>query len=184
MSNLKNETIADIVADIRAQNQGLPEDGYALSPLAGDLLSIADRIEAAAKRERESGAEAAQVCGEIGEMIGREAARRSDERTAEKSSSVGNAAAMREALLEASIALSDATHHHMTEDDAKECLSVVNASLSAPLRNCDVGTAEEQNNRFLKFCESLDCERYCPLFKAESCELAWAQMPYDEGGAK
>ena len=104
--------------------------------------------------------------------------------TREKSSAVGNAAAMREALLEASIALSDATHHHMTEDDAKECLSVVNASLSAPLRNCDVGTAEEQNNRFLKFCESLDCERYCPLFKAESCELAWAQMPYEEGGAK
>ena len=58
MSKLKNETIADIVADIRAQNQGLPEDGYALSPLAGDLLSIADRIEAAAKREREAGAEA------------------------------------------------------------------------------------------------------------------------------
>ena len=50
MSNLKNETIMDIVADIRAQNQGLPEDGYALSPLAGDLLSIADRIEAAHRR--------------------------------------------------------------------------------------------------------------------------------------
>ena len=32
MSNEKQETIADIVADIRAQNQGLPEDGYALSP--------------------------------------------------------------------------------------------------------------------------------------------------------
>ena len=104
--------------------------------------------------------------------------------TREKSSAVGNAAAMREALLEASIALSDATHHHMIEDDAKEYLSVVNTSLSAPLRNCDVGTAEEQNNRFLKFCESLDCERYCPLFKAESCELAWAQMPYEEGCRK
>ena len=46
-----NETIADIVADIRAQNQGLPEDSYALSPLVGDLLSFADRIEAAHKRE-------------------------------------------------------------------------------------------------------------------------------------
>ena len=51
MSNERQETIADIVADIRAQNQGLPEDGYALSPLAGDLLSIADRIEAAEGRE-------------------------------------------------------------------------------------------------------------------------------------
>ena len=50
MSN-KQETIADIVADIRAQNQGLPEDSYALSPLVCDLLSLADRIEAAHQRE-------------------------------------------------------------------------------------------------------------------------------------
>lgn len=50
MSNEKQETIEDIVADIRAQNQGLPEDSYALSPLVCDLLSFADRIEAAAKR--------------------------------------------------------------------------------------------------------------------------------------
>ena len=51
MSNETNETIADIVADIRAQNQGLPEDDYALSPLVADLLSFADRIEAAHDRE-------------------------------------------------------------------------------------------------------------------------------------
>ena len=50
MSNENQETIVDIVADIRAQNQGLPEDSYALSPLVCDLLSLADRIEAAAKR--------------------------------------------------------------------------------------------------------------------------------------
>ena len=52
MSEERQETIADVVADIRAQNQGLPEDSYALSPLVCDLLSFADRIEAAAKRER------------------------------------------------------------------------------------------------------------------------------------
>ena len=51
MSNANQETIADIVADIRAQNQGLPEDDYALSPLVCDLLSLADRIEAAHQRE-------------------------------------------------------------------------------------------------------------------------------------
>ena len=32
----KQETISDIVADIRSENQGLPEDGYALSPLVCD----------------------------------------------------------------------------------------------------------------------------------------------------
>ena len=53
MRNAKQETIADIVADIRAQNQGLPEDSYALSPLVCDLLSFADRIEAAHQREVE-----------------------------------------------------------------------------------------------------------------------------------
>ena len=47
----ENETIVDIVADIRAQNQGLPEGSYALSPLVCDLLSLADRIEAAHQRE-------------------------------------------------------------------------------------------------------------------------------------
>ena len=51
MSNETNETIADIVADIRAQNQGLPEGSYALSPLVCDLLSLADRIIAAHNRE-------------------------------------------------------------------------------------------------------------------------------------
>ena len=51
MSDAKHETISDIVDDIRAQNQGLPEDSYALSPLVCDLLSLADRIEAAHKRE-------------------------------------------------------------------------------------------------------------------------------------
>ena len=52
MSEERQETIKDIVDDIRAQNQGLPEDSYALSPLVCDLLSIADRIEAALKREK------------------------------------------------------------------------------------------------------------------------------------
>ena len=51
MRNSKQETIADIVADIRAQNQGLPEDSYALSPLVCDLLSFANRIEEAHQRE-------------------------------------------------------------------------------------------------------------------------------------
>ena len=51
MSSNRQETIVDIVADIRAQNQGLPEDSYALSPQVCDLLSLADRIEDAHDRE-------------------------------------------------------------------------------------------------------------------------------------
>ena len=68
MDNERQETIADIVAWLRRPIEG--ENAYIT--LWRD--EIADRIEKAAKLEREKGAEAAQICGEIGEMIGREAA--------------------------------------------------------------------------------------------------------------
>ena len=94
MSNAKQETIADIVKEMRTLGR-LDEKSTDKIPRtlqAPGLRTYADRIEAAAKREREAGAEAAQVCGEIGEMIGREATR-------EKSSQVGNAQEMRDALV-------------------------------------------------------------------------------------
>ena len=95
MDNERQETIADIVSESRAQNLGLPEDSYALSPLVCDLLSLARRIEVANAREREVGAEAAQICGEIGEMVGREA---SKNQSVTDCNRLGNAAKMREAL--------------------------------------------------------------------------------------
>lgn len=62
--------------------------------------------------------------------------------------------------------------------------------IGKPLRNCDVGTAEEQAKRFHSFCESnkqcgdvYSCER-CKLNSIEDCELAWSQMPYEEGVAE
>ena len=72
MSNAKHETIADIVAEMR---KDIAEGTVGIwSDFGGEIArSYADRIEAAWKREREAGADAAQVCGEIGEMIGREA---------------------------------------------------------------------------------------------------------------
>ena len=56
---------------------------------------------------------------------------------------------------------------------------VINAALSAPPRNCDVGTAEEQDARFVKW-------RYSNPLRAELGldALAWAQMPYEEGGKR
>ena len=137
MSNARHETIADIVADIRAQNIGLPEDSYALSPLVGDLLSLARRIEVANARERGVAYNYAQICGEIGEMIGREA-------TSEKYSQVGNAAKMREALVRAQRVLHCAIVAEILKgDDAQEALNVVTAALSTPPRNCDVLSKDE-----------------------------------------
>ena len=61
----------------------------------------------------------------------------------------GNAAEMREALMEASIALSSATHHHLTEYDAKECLAVIESALAKPPRNCDrFATLDDARNAF------------------------------------
>ena len=68
MSNANQETIADIVAALRA----VAYIQTAESPR--DVLEFVNRIEAAMKREREAGLEVAKICGEIGEMIGREAA--------------------------------------------------------------------------------------------------------------
>lgn len=53
-----------------------------------------------------------------------------------------------------------------------------------PQRNCDVGSVEEQEERFKNFCLSYyehgECWR-CPLFKSKiRCPIAWGQLPYEE----
>ena len=63
------------------------------------------------------------------------------------------------------------------------------AALAEPVKNCDVGTAEEQAKRFEEYCESEVCKRKRCKSRAkalciERCALEWAQMPYEEGGAK
>jgi hypothetical protein len=52
-----------------------------------------------------------------------------------------------------------------------------------PLRNCEVGTAEEQTKRFQKFCSAhTDCYKCdCPCDNNDGgCQLRWAQTPYEE----
>ena len=128
MSN-EQETIADIVAAMR--NEGHTGDASCLEWVGAKIRGYADRIEAAANREREAGAEAAQVCGEVGEMSGREATR-------EKSSRVGNSAKMRESLSDACYAMFNflKTQNGGYEEMAK-ALDKAKAALAAPSRNCD-----------------------------------------------
>lgn len=85
-------------------------------------------------------------------------------------------------------------------NDLKEFVALAKAALAAPPRNCDVGTAKEQAVRKGEFCSRYapfadsNCDA-CPLrnynrpqperMVGYSCDLAWAQMPYDaaqEGG--
>lgn len=46
-------------------------------------------------------------------------------------------------------------------------------------RNCDIGTAEEQNNRFKRFCDSKSMG-YCWGRGCRKCMAQWLQMPYKE----
>jgi hypothetical protein len=86
---------------------------------------------------------------------------------------------LREALSKASIALSWSTHHHLTEDDAEECLAIVEAALAEPLRNCDVGTAEEQMERHYIFCSrNIKCNP--DSSRCMMCYAKWSQMTYKE----
>ena len=62
-------------------------------------------------------------------------------------------------------------------------------SLKKSLRNCDVGTAEEQARRYEELCDSHTCGSICsrsgcPLYAYDCSPFAWAQMPYEEGGAE
>ena len=54
-------------------------------------------------------------------------------------------------------------------------------SLKKSLRNCDVGTAEEQTRRWNRFCYRHECLS-CPVepIREVDCILAWSQMPYEE----
>ena len=62
-------------------------------------------------------------------------------------------------------------------------------ALVALPRNCDVGTPKEQSARFDAHCRKHMGCLTCPLREKDGgvpkhCELAWAQMLYEEGGAK
>ena len=82
------------------------------------------------------------------------------------------------------------------EDLSEKLVEIANAALAEPVRNYEVGAAREQTERFGEFCRRnyvgrecpTDCPLSCPLSSLEyletECPLAWAQMPYEEGGEK
>ncbi len=102
----------------------------------------------------------------------------------------GNAAAMRQALKYARDVLAFTCRIDwrttMAWGELHKAIHKANAALSAPPRNCDVGTAEEQEERLNEFCSSHfeHCSK-CPLFdKFRYCQTAWMQMPYEMGEEK
>ena len=117
--------------------------------------------------------------------------------TREKSSAVGNAAEMREALLETKSVIArcmeilnkipgGVPYDGLIDDVADEICdlreSYVNPALSDPPRNCDVGTVDEQLKRFSAFCMSRKCNE-CQFVSSTygECGVRWSQMPYEGG---
>jgi len=150
------------------------------------LLNLADRIEAAAKRER---AENEAKVGEMIAFVKREMA---------KSAAHGNAAALREALerIRPLVRAAGATQYVPERKALVDgALGIIDGALAAPARNCDVGTAEEQAERHERFCaahykaDAVDAQCFgCPASdkKETDCEFVWGQLPFAQagGGAK
>lgn len=110
---------------------------------------------------------------------------------------------MRRALRDVSRVAEEMTRGTMTGESvdrktvdawAKRLCEIISRDLAIPLRQCDVGTAEDQAERFVKHCQSflnrdgikacVGCP-CCGVVMYWKCELAWAQTPYEakEGGA-
>ena len=202
----------DIIAEMRAKAECAKpyDDGVAMM-----LTDYADRFEAALKREKATiEADALAVGGIVEAALKRELSKNVSKNRADFGQ-LGNAAKLREALEfcvkgMCGFCRMDAEARGMTTECVNGCeaLRKAKAALAEPPRNCEVGTAEEQAERFKNFCRnhqfiSSDSEdgfppvyvcsnESCPLHDyyiahgEDNCELAWAKMPYVEkkGGAK
>ena len=62
-----------------------------------------------------------------------------------------------------------------------QLFDVADKALAEPLRNCEVGTAEEQGQRLSDYCAG-GCKK-CKFknMSVDECVMCWAQMPYEKG---
>ena len=180
---VNNVACRNALADVLAAMRNFARVGRGHDGTCSDLIeSYADRIDAAAKRERaELEANALAVGGVV------EAARNKPS---------GNAAAMREALEAVKKSIDGIGASSLDCDPVILMASLtqvcarlsarIDAALAKPPRNCDVGTAQEQTDRYETFCASVHPS--CVACKADEqytkCEFVWGQMPYEKGGAK
>ena len=89
----------------------------------------------------------------------------------------------REALSDACYAMFNflKTHYGSCYEEMANALDKAKAALAEPIRNCDVGTAEEQVERHKRLCESMShITKDCWVVGCRKCIAVWAQMPYEE----
>ena len=122
--------------------------------------------------------------------------------TIKESLIVGNVAVLRDALKETQSVIAKCMdilnsipggvpYDGLIDDVADELCDLrdshVKPALSAPPRNCDVGTDEEQSRRYEELCDRHTCGSICsltgcPMYEHDCSPFAWTQMPYEEGG--
>ena len=206
MSNANQETIADIVAEMR--NEGHAGDESCLEWVGAKIRGYADRREAAERRRADSIHRAMVIIAGIemedsenpprlwtaledaydalSDALGTDGETTADmeEANATGRSFVvkpyGNSAKIRESLSDACYAMFNflKTQNGGYEEMAK-ALDKAKAALAATPRNCDIGTALEQVSRHRIWCK---CGGACAV-SCKMCFAKWSQMPYDEGGA-
>lgn len=97
----------------------------------------------------------------------------------------GNAAAIRSALVRIVNWFDEGGWDEDAEEEMDSMLEAANTALAKPPRNCDVGTAEDWQKRFNRFCERQVACRLCPADGSNcGCRWGWLQMPYKKGCAK
>lgn len=175
---MNNETLADIMAGMRD-----PENDYITN---NDLRDLADRIEAAAKRERGALVAEAEAAKDARNRALVRLREEYAERCHECKTKSGNAAAMRlcDELIQAAY---DADI--CSPGDLAQRVRKIKAALPAPLRNCDrFRTADEVSAYWGAnvhavplhgdaYAMRIDGETY-PTF------LDWLMAPAKEGGAE
>jgi hypothetical protein len=169
-----SETIDDIVREMRKDMPRVVDAKII-------LRNYADRIEAAVKHQfRETTKTIPHEKVAVAENA-------TTTPTYKDSLEVGNAARMREALnvVIDSIRAFDKIRALKFPKVVKSALENMAfhavTALAKPPRNCDVGSEEEQKQRFDVFCSRRNCDT-CPFVEEgiwSNCAIRWAQMPYE-----
>ena len=98
------------------------------------------------------------------------------EQMREALNNIGNAAAW----------VAENCNDQQTAKYMNDVIEMVQSAISIPRRQCDVGTAEEQDDRFSDFCLKQGMCEKCEIYKRGGglrlCHLRWAQMPYAQKG--
>lgn len=199
----ENETVMAVCAEWRDCIEAADPSVWNDERIAGlvkttkeQQLAYLDRIDAAWRRDEERAVEHAT---RHAEAVARDNCRDCIHNPNGKNyEGVGNAAAMREALNDivwiAKIALNVNCVGNGNDSELWNIIDKCKSALSAPPRQCDVGTPEEQSDRFANFCDSHSACSQCPVKSRwnfanghkPSCGVLWAQMPYEskKGGAE